>query len=212
MKHIALLSLAVLAGAAPSAFAADDLDITVGGVIRPASCVMTVGNGGNFDHAEINSQLLSAAPNELEALTTSFSLECSSAARWALTAVDARSDVSVPANAFGLGKADNGADIGSYVLSIVDGVADGDAMAATVSLDTAVSWAVPATGNANELSYGAGRLVGFNDAGAETQGPKPIKSFAGTMKLQTTIGDITKFDLNDDVVLDGASTVQIYML
>lgn len=211
MKHIALLSAAVFAVAASPAFAAEEVDVTVSGIIRPATCAMTVGNGGDFDHGEINSALL-GTENRMEAISTPFSVECSSAARWALKAADGRTGHSGPTNAFGLGKTVGDVQIGSYVLSIVDGVADTSNMIATVSTDNAATWSASVAGNANELSYGPTRMVGFNIAGADAQGPKVIKSFAGKLNVQASINDVATFNLSEAIELDGASTIELHML
>lgn len=216
MKRTLILAMAVLSASSMPAFAADEVEITVVGFIRPASCAMSVGNGGRFHHGEINSYLLKEgglAAQRLEPLPTPFAIECSSPARWALKATDNRGEtarVDTPWT-FGIGTAANGVKIGSYVIDIADAVADGEAVVGVESIDGGATWGTRASSVNGRLPSDGG-VVGFNVSSATAQGSKPIQSFAGTMKVQTTLAQATDFDLSEDIELDGSSTIQIYML
>lgn len=216
MKRIVLAAAGFFAASAAPAFAADNLEITVGGVIQPASCAMSVGNGGNFDYGEINATLLAqggTSARTLEQLTAPFSLECDAAARWALRAVDERAGTglySLP-YMFGLGLAKGDVKIGDYWMAIEDGQADGVAVTSTFSIDGGSSWRGRANAIDDRVRHDGG-LLGFNLASAGTQGPKAIKSFTGTLRLGASVNAVSRFDLSEDVELDGASTLQLYMI
>lgn len=215
MKWAATICAAVFAVSAQPLLAADDVDVNVTGVIRPASCAMSVGNGGGFDHGEINPSLIGSNPggNYLGGLETPFSIECASAARWALRGVDNRPGTTLGGSTqsyFGLGTTAGGVRIGEYRLTVAEGVGDGDAVVATRSTDNGASWSRPATGVVSP--QGGNALLGFNVDGADREGPKAIHSFAGKLRVATYINAASAFDLAEDVELDGSATLQLYLL
>lgn len=75
--------------------------------------------------------------NAIKAITTTFSLECGSTARWLLRGVGNRADTGFNryATAFGLGTTERGGKIGEYLLSLIDGLAGGAVGSPTTSLD-----------------------------------------------------------------------------
>lgn len=212
----AILASAALAIASPVAYASDEAEVRVSGVIRPASCAISAGNGGDFDFGEINARLIaggaagqSAGPNK----TTELSVECSSAARWALKAVDGRLGSSIWSSSlatFGLGRAGNGAPIGAYFLTLEGGVADGRAASIAVSRDGGVTWAAGVGIDAR--IHHDGMLSGFNVSGVHAEGPGAIRSFTTNMTLTAQLNRTSAFDLSNDIELDGAATIQLYML
>lgn len=213
----AILASAALAIASPVAYASDEAEVRVSGVIRPASCAISAGNGGDFDFGEINAQLIPAGSptgqRPAPPKTTELSVECSSAARWALKAVDGRAGTSIwspQPYSFGLGRADNGASIGAYNLVLAGGVADGKAASIAVSRDDGATWAAGV--GADARIHHDGTLSGFNVSGVHAEGPGAIRSLTVNMELDLQLNRTSAFDLSNDIELDGAATIQLYML
>lgn len=212
MKLLPFVLLAVLAG---PALAAGDIELTVGGVIRPASCTMTVGGGGRFDVGEIDPSRLKGGSilNYMAVMEAPFLLTCTSPTRWALKGMDHRHGTGHVngVNTFGLGQDRSGNNIGVYILVVVDAVADGVAVSSTGSLDGGTAWST-SVGDNGQLSSDPNKLVGFTEPGAEPLGPKVMKSFVATMKLWPILTNAASLDTSEDIELDGASTIQLYML
>lgn len=209
------IMFAIACSVAAPALATDNFDVAVTGVIRPAACAMTIGNGGRFDVGEIDPSRLRGGSflNYLAVMDTSFSLQCTSPARWALKGADRRAGTGHVngTNTFGLGRDGSGNNIGVYFLAVVDAMADEEAVVSTGSMDGGNTWSL-AAGDDGQISDGPGNLLGFNTSAEASEGPKAIRSFTATLKLWPVITNAVSLDLSEDIELDGASTIQIYLL
>lgn len=215
MKWLVTLSAMALAASASPGFAADELDIAITGVIEPASCAMTIGNGGRFDYGEIDPSSVPPGTGlrSIGTIETPLSVECNAPMRWALTLTDHRkesSDVGF-ATTFGLGvTARDGKNIGEYSIDLVGPSADGDPVVLIRSSNSGRTWSKAIAGP-EAISYGT-VMSGYALAGAETLGPKTMQSFTGTMRLNGWLNGSRALDLSEEIALDGASTLQIYLL
>ncbi|WP_034294486.1 DUF1120 domain-containing protein [Herbaspirillum sp. RV1423] len=210
--HVALTSALC---AAAAAHAAPSVELRVTGVIRPAACTPTLGNGGTADYGTISAKSLVAGQYKvLETKQVNLSVTCDAPAKIAIVAVDncASSRVagitdSLKTDAaynFGLGSVAN-KNIGGYVVSFSSGAtADGKAAGNISSKDKGISW----NGNTSYVDHEGG-YFSFSQDGAT---PIAMKTLSTVIHVQAVLNRPENLPLTQEVQLDGSTTIEIRYL
>lgn len=238
MKKITpiLLAASILVVSASPTFAAtagsDTKDIRVGGHVSPASCDISIDNGGNFDYGnmvstDLEKRTLSGNMYVLDEIDASLIVQCPHPTKVALKTLDARGGDAQSASGvptllgmsanqyykFALGRDVNGNRIGTYVIGIsvkagdvqVDG-AEGYLVARS---NPTSPWAAASAGETGVMSNGIGGTHQFSFT-STPNGSTPSLISNVTVKLREQAA-VAK-NLSSDYEFNGLGTIELVYL
>ncbi|WP_367345915.1 DUF1120 domain-containing protein [Stenotrophomonas bentonitica] len=209
-RSVKLLALALLSSAAasPAAFA-QSADVTIAGRISPASCSVTLDNGGVVEMGDIPAKLLKTnSSTVLGPYPLSIAVNCDSPMRFALQGTD-NTDTSTAIHFYGLGLTPAGEKIGGVSVLLTDIIADGVAGYGTVSHDSGTTWDPSTPGGSSILRVS---LLGVNKEFDAVTGPTPIASLRGSLSLLAHIQPARNLTLTSIVPINGSATINIIYL
>ncbi|WP_413503241.1 DUF1120 domain-containing protein [Serratia proteamaculans] len=226
---------------ASSAFAADSVDLSVGGTIAPIACVPTLSGGGTIDYGDIKADTLKTDDyTVLQTKTLDFSITCDGMTKLAINTVNNRKgtvagSVEFPINnnakapvaldntnsgVFGLGTAGT-KKIGGYSLVMSDTTFDGKAAilinnAYSTSPNSYWQGQVSTTGNSpliQSLNV-AVQLKSWMDPAGDLSKPypAPTKVMASKISVQAYINKASELDITQPIKLDGSTTLELIYL
>lgn len=211
MKKIILLS--ALASAMLTSFAAqaaESAELKVTGVIKPAACrVNFPGTNGSVTYTIKTDSLKPNDYNPQPDKSVSMVLECGSETRVGFGILDNKATSRItglfgPAlgQNFGLGMQGTN-KIGGYKLEMTENLADTTRAFALVGEDKNGPWTRDALVKRDKI---------HSLTTGESTNPTPLKKFSTTFKVSTTLNKGSELNLNDEIALDGSSTIQIEYL
>ncbi|CAD5203997.1 DUF1120 domain-containing protein [Pseudomonas sp. FEN] len=200
-------------------FNANAADLLVRGTIVPASCTLSLQNGGIVDYGKIRAAELSAnAYTRLQPRGVPFSVNCDGGTRVGVKTLDNRSGSKVPGILqaaigpgyndvynYGLGTTADGKRIGGYSLSVKDSVADFPLVNTIVSTNNGLSW-----------NRGNGALGQYQNimswSGFFATHPASVQRVSGTLEVQAVINKTSELDVTQEINLDGLATLELRYL
>lgn len=202
---------------AVAGFNAQAVDVRVKGSIVPASCNFTVTNAV-IDYGRIDPATLSPTNyTKLAEKSTPYSINCSSGAQLAVTAIDNRAASKIPNMMrsqynttftdtfnFGLGVTAANQKIGGYIMQLRNATGDGRALQPLFSSTNGNTWArgVGTLGQGGHLtSWYSGVLT-----------PARVSVVSGNLYFQAVINKASELNLKDEVRLDGHATLELRYL
>ena len=198
---------------------ANAADLLVKGTIVPASCTLSLHNGGVVDFGRIRAAELSAnAYTRLQPRGVPFTVNCDGGTRVGVKTLDNRSSSKVPgilqtalgpgytdAYNYGLGTTAVGQRIGGYALSVTDSVADFPLVNTIVSTNNGLSW-----------TRGNGALGQYQNimswSGFFATHPASVQRVSGTLEVQPVINKTSELDVTQELYLDGLATLELRYL
>ncbi|WP_102946833.1 DUF1120 domain-containing protein [Stenotrophomonas sp. VV52] len=209
-RSVTLLALAFLPTAAISQTVfAQSADVTIAGRISPASCAVTLDNGGVVEMGEIPAKMLNTNSNTvLGPYPLAIAVTCDSPIRYALQGTD-NTDTSTAIHFYGLGLTPAGEKIGGVNVLLTDVIADGVPGYGTASLDSGTTWEPSGGGGSSILRVS---LLGFNKESGTVNGPTPIASLRGSLSLLAHIQPARNLTLTSIVPINGSATLNIIYL
>lgn len=217
---------------ASSAYAADSVDLSVGGSIAPASCTPTLDNGGTLDYGVIKTDALkTGAYTALPDRGIDLTITCDSKAKIALRGMSERkgsvagftensSGVAIvnpatklpemyTAAVIGLGY-DGGTKIGGYAVKIgKDATIDGQAAVVISQSKTFPSWS--SENNDTEIiSTTPDFRVSWAAKGETT--PVSFKTMVARVIVRAYINEPSSLNLTKPIKLDGLATLELVYL
>lgn len=216
---------------ASSAFAADTVDLKVGGSITPAACIPSLSGGGAINYGDFKAKILAKDNySRMGQKELDFTITCSSLTKLALTAVNGRIGslagatedpqggadspvVGMPSYTYGLGLA-NGKKIGGYSLRLNDITYDGKKAAVLSSYGASNTWKrVGGSDNdRDQLISINGKLKRLSWAAPGTDTPIAFRTLAGKLEVEAFINKGSELDLTSVIKLDGQTTLELTYL
>ncbi|MFU0919941.1 DUF1120 domain-containing protein [Kluyvera sichuanensis] len=212
---------------ASSAFADPTAVLKVDGKLTNAACTPELSNGGVLDYGTISLSTLSATDvNALDEKSIDLTINCTTPTKVSWDGKDNRSDskpspslnVMNSANAamaqmpdyylFGMGKTEDGVNIGNYVLLVDAPTVDGET--GTLIYRNADWTSTDPWGTTNGQ-----RSDGYSQLSVAASGSKePIAFTTATFKLKAHVSlqNTTKLAITDDTSIDGQATFTLYYL
>ncbi|WP_248804078.1 DUF1120 domain-containing protein [Pseudomonas sp. MWU13-2100] len=194
-------------------------DLLVKGTIVPASCTLSLHNGGVIDYGKIRAAELGVnAYTTLQPRGVPFSVNCDGGTRVGLKTLDNRSASKVPGILqsaigpdyndvynYGLGTTAQGKRIGGYALRVKDSAADFPLVNTIVSTNNGLSW-----------SRGNGALGQYQNilswSGFFANHPAAVQRVSGTLEVQAVINKTSELDVTEEIYLDGLATLELRYL
>lgn len=193
----------VMAACVPGAFAASSTDLSVTGIITPASCTPSLSDGGVVDHGKLTAKDLHLdVPTSLQAGEMSLNVQCEGPTFFTLTTVDNRAGSSAinPAH-HGLGIINDDQKLGSVAFGVFDPVADSVPVQAIQSRDGGATW--------RASSYlGHAAFTSFAPPGGPYT-PMALQTLSARLRAFTMIVPASNLTLLDEVPIDGQATLQL---
>ncbi len=190
-----------------------DLSLRAG--FAPASCTPRLGDGGRVDFGAIAAQRLSLHQPTLLTRSVALNINCEGPTRFALSARDNRAGSArvmkglAPGSLFGVGQTALHTPLGAYRARVAaDSLGDGNTLTALHGEPGGLSWKVAAARDDAALHHD-GRLLGFAQADSQ---PAAISQFNGNLAIDLFVAPLSELRLNEEVMLDGAATVEIVYL
>lgn len=207
-----LLTSALIALAAPAAFAQSFAELKATGLLVPGSCTLALTNGGIVALGAINEiDLDPQAETALPAGSVSVDINCTAPTKVAAMITENRAGSSTRTGdaSFGLGKTSTGVSIGFYEAVAKTPMADGAPSTFITAPNTVGNlWASP-TGDAF-LEHGTGRkFVAFGTAAA---GPSSVTTASLDIEVRPTIAPTTVLMLPAPETIDGSLTMALVYL
>ncbi|WP_313413541.1 DUF1120 domain-containing protein [Stenotrophomonas sp.] len=213
MNRNCLALATLLIAAAPNAFG-NTAQVNVTGTITPAACQITLANGGIFDLGEINvSALGQDSATSLPAQVTDLNVECTSATRFAISAIDhneADNPDSTYLDNMSLGRTAAGEWIGFFYSWVVNPMSGTEALYSTRSLDGGQTWN-PSVGTGTAFRRN-GAMIGYTIASGTDTGPTAIQRLSGQLRLSARINAASSLTLTDEQAIDGGMTLTVEFL
>lgn len=194
-------------------------DLLVKGTIIPASCTLSLHNGGVVDFGKIRAAELGVnAYTALQPRGVPFSVNCDGGTRVGVKTLDNRSTSKVPGILqsaigpdygdvynYGLGTTAQGKRIGGYALSVKDSVADFPLVNTIVSTNNGLNW-----------NRGNGALGQYQNimswSGFLATHPAVVQRVSGRLEVQAVINKTSELDVTEDIYLDGLATLELRYL
>jgi type 1 fimbria pilin len=208
-KHLSLLTAALLLTGASSAFAASSTDLTVTGLITPASCTPSLVDGGVVDYGKLSAKDLNpTASTPLDEKTIRLTVNCDASTPFAISTIDNRKETPIPSSNinFGLGEINGTEKLGYYNLRLVNPVADVP-VTTLQSRDNGGTWESMAVGLVRQ-----GNLMGFGNQTGGVWAPDHLQNLSLDVSVKAYIARADSLTLTDEVKLDGSATFQIKYL
>jgi type 1 fimbria pilin len=216
-----LLATAVLAIAAPAAFAQSTSNLSIGGSITPAACISAFPNGDTVDFGSVPAQDLTTGDHTaLPAQNVELSITCSGATRFVLRAVDNRAaSVNAPvavdaSHAFGLGQTVALENIGVWTASIkpLTSFIDTGAPFTTITTDAGSTWSSASSVDTAIRNTIGNEQVGLTDTNGVTTGPIPLSNISLDIEIAAWIAPPQQLTLTASELLDGSATFEVLYL
>jgi type 1 fimbria pilin len=216
-----LLATALLALAAPAAYAQSTANLSVTGTITPASCVPAFSSGGTVDFGSIPAQDLTTSGHKaLTVQNVTMTINCTAATRFALRALDNRaSSVNAPAavvatQAFGLGQTSALENIGAWTASIKPATSLIDAVApfTTITSDAGATWSSSSNAVTAIRNTTGTEMVGLAAATGVTTGSEPVTVASLDLEIAAWIAPPQQLTLTAAETLDGSATFEVVYL
>ncbi|MFJ4350986.1 DUF1120 domain-containing protein [Pseudomonas sp. NPDC089428] len=210
------IAMSMALGCSTAVFASTT-DVIVTGVIKPAACTPSLSGGGTFDFGVISAtELKQDDVTHFISPIQQLAVSCDAPTRFALRGVDGRAGTSLwsaSKSRFGLGTNDLGQKIGGYLLQTLAStyVADGiSPVTRLVTANNGTSWGPDSNSSFSYLYNGAeGHFHGFS-VGADV--PSAIKQLTADLQIDMSIAPLKDLTVNDDITIDGASTIEVSYL
>lgn len=225
-----------------SATAGSDVNLKVIGSIVPGACVPTLPNGGIVDFGtwrnfQIDPTGVTNKLIQFGQKTIALTVTCDTEISVALTSTDNRSNsvsgldgshfivggaasganIATSSNAFGLGKASNGASIGSYTIAMdpvattIDGV-NADLIQSNDMASGSPTWATSSSLAFCGVNRGCSVSRGISVAAKGSVTPKAFKVWNSVLLVTAAVQDNTILGTADTITLDGNSTISLVYL
>ena len=215
MKKIISLSGMFLAMLGLSAQAAD---LRVRGSIAPASCSFTIVNS-TIDYGRIDPRSLSATNyTKLAKKGTPYTVRCASPTFVGIKAQDNRASSKVRGMMvsqynitynddfnYGLGFTSKNEKIGGYVVFMENNIADGKAVRAARSNNNGASWGITDPVLGQSANVGSWRT-------SASYSPIKITVVSGNLNVQPVINKTSALSMNNEIKLDGHTTLELVYL
>ncbi|OAE14234.1 hypothetical protein AZH11_02775 [Pseudomonas simiae] len=203
--RITLAATLLIIGAGP-VLAASNTDLSVSGIITPASCIPSLSDGGVVDHGKLSVKDLNAdKPTSLQTGEMLLQVECQGPTFFTLTTVDSRNGSAAlnPAH-HGLGMINEDQKLGNAAFGLFDPVADSGPVQTILSRDGGATWAPSAY-------LGHTALTSFAPpSGPYT--PMALQTLSARLLAFTTIAPASNLTLLDEVPIDGLAVMQLKYL
>jgi hypothetical protein len=193
----------LLATCTPGAFAASSMDLSVAGIITPASCTPSLSGGGVIDHGKLTAKDLHLeAPTSLKPGEMNLQVHCEGETFFTLTTVDNRAGTSaINPMHHGLGMINESQKLGSVAFGVFDPMADSVPVQAIFSSDGGASWRTSSyLGHAGLTSFAAP---------SDPTTPIALQDLSARLRAFTILVPATDLTLLDEVPIDGQATLQI---
>ncbi|MDW5498649.1 DUF1120 domain-containing protein [Pseudomonas lundensis] len=239
MKKTLLAAITLIS--ASSTFAADSVDLKVGGTIAPVGCFPTLSGGGAIDYGDIKVDTL--RPDSYTALSKksiALTITCDGMTKLSLKAINNRSGTigegaggqlesknntgaSSPnpsdgtnSTVVGLGM-DGSNKIGSYFMAF-DGptvTVDGHAMS-LISYSKGVGWTTTGASyfydRFDPVDVSWGTLMATKPGNPTFGSPSAFKTMTSNISVQAYIAKASSLDLTKPLTLDGSTTIELVYL
>lgn len=210
LKHLSVLTAAILLTGTSSAFAASTTDLTVTGIITPAACTPGLANNGTIDYGKIAAKDLNQTQTTFLGRTPlQVNVACDAATRFALHLVDNRASSSIsPVSMYGLGMTNSSEKLGAFDLSYSDAVTENGATSMVASFDQGTTWVRHDEGDGTPPTM-------WTAAGDKSTGswlPVAIKNLTMNMNVGAFIARADSLTLTDEVLIDGSATLEVKYL
>ncbi|MEI7409910.1 DUF1120 domain-containing protein [Pectobacterium aroidearum] len=226
-------ALAVLAATSTSVMA-ESVDVRVIGTITPTACKPTLAGGGTIDYGVIPpASLKKDTFTVLAEKQVDFSITCDAPAKVAVNAIGTKADTVTDAtrvsggydyfrgtlfntpsiNVAGLGKSDDGKNIGGYGIRFVPDsyTVDGGSASLLVRPNPSDNWDSATFDNGSLFNVNSkAHQVTWAEKGRKT--PIAFKTVAGKLGVQAYITKTSELDLSKPVKLDGLTTLELHYL
>lgn len=193
----------LLAACAPGAFAASNTDLSVKGIITPASCTPSLSDGGIVDHGKLTAKDLHPdKPTSLQTGEMLLEVKCEGPTFFTLTTEDSRQGSSAinPAH-HGLGVVNDDQKLGSVAFGLFDPVADNMPVQTILSRDGGATW--------YPSSYlGHAALTAFASPGGPMT-PMALENLSARLRAFTIIVPASDLTLLDEIPIDGLAVMQL---
>lgn len=212
------LAAFLFAAASSAAFAADTVDLSVKGLIKPSACDITFAGGNTIDYGTITANTLSAtAATQLPTKFLSTAVTCPSAIKIAVKVIDGRrgtattNDLGMPNYAapgkyYGFG----GQKLGAYALRLSPyNSIDGTNAARITSYNAGQNWAANMT---DMFVTGDGTIIASLSTSG-TNAPSAGKTFNFGFDVYAALETTANLPaLTSDIALDGQATFSVVYL
>ncbi|NMX91713.1 DUF1120 domain-containing protein [Pseudomonas sp. WS 5086] len=189
----------------PSVFAASSVELAVRGKITPSACTPAFAGSNIIEHGKIAAKdLVQNNPTPLPVATVKLSITCEASTFFAIKPIDNRSGTSTSPFNFGLGFVNGDKKLGSFNLTPKNMLADGIGVQPIASMDGGKTWYAEWGWELWTL-WGAGAM---DDAST----PLPSKVLEMDIEVGTTIARADRFDLSEEVAIDGSGTLEVVYL
>lgn len=203
-KTLSALAVSLLLISSPAAFAASSVDLTVKGLITPSACTPNLSSGGVIDHGKISAKDLKPDnPTSIGTHTLTMTVSCDAAIRFALHSIDNRVGTSSPSD-YGLGLINGTQQLGRYILTLRNPIADTVPVQPIASYDGGTTWV-------KEKFFDPGLYMSVAALDDHTQ-PLATKELVVDLQVQTVINRADSLDLSNEVLIDGSATVEVKYL
>ncbi|MBD8090245.1 DUF1120 domain-containing protein [Pseudomonas fluorescens] len=197
-----LAAALMLTGAGP-VWAASDTDLSVSGIITPASCTPTLSDGGVVDHGKLTARDLNPdKPTSLQVGEMSLQVQCEGPTFFTLSTVDSRAGSAAlnPAH-HGLGMVNDDQKLGNVAFGLFDPLADNVPAQAILSRDGGATWSPSAY-------LGHSALTSFAPPSGP-YAPMALQTLSARLRAFTTIVPASDLTLLDEVPIDGLAVMQL---
>jgi len=227
--------LALLASTS-TAVMAESIDVKVIGTITPTACKPTLAGGGTIDYGVIPpASLKKDTVTVLDEKQVDFSITCDAAAKVAVHAVGSKIDTITDGskgfgvypvfsggalfgvksvNVDGLGKTDEGKNIGGYGIRLVPQsyTVDGKKADTIMRRQKSDNWTSSPAHDAGSLYTASTRDLHISWAKPGEKTPTAFTSLAGKLGVQAYITKTSELNLTKPVKLDGLTTLELVYL
>lgn len=218
MKTIILTALPFLTVSVLSAHMAhaENVTLTISGVIQPRPCTMDIANGGAFAFGNVSTDRL-APPGATTggAKGSPYTVNCPGGARIALKIADNREGTesvqggTPTTNHFGVGTDSSRNKIGYNIYELAGHpLVNGDTGIHLSTRDGGRSWAPISTPVV--LDHLPEASVSFAASGDNL--PATVEIVTGNINVGLTVGDQSGLDLSQEVDVDGSATLELVYL
>lgn len=210
MKNpLLLLSTALLFTAAPLALAASTVDLAVKGIITPSACTLSV--PGAVDFGKISASDLTVDRNtRLPDKTLQLSVSCESDTLFSLSPIDNRAGTaaSISPQVFGLGLINGSEKLGLYQMGFRSPITEAptDMLRLRDSGLWGYLWDDDHVWSNQQIAFG-----GLTEDGSAIL-PRPQKTAAVEIWINTWIAPANTLTLTDDAPIDGLATLELKYL
>lgn len=210
LKHLSVLTAAILLSGTSSVFAASTTDLTVTGLITPAACTPGLANNGNIDYGKIAAKDLNQTQmTSLGRTPLQVNVACDAATRFALHLVDNRTSSSLfPGIMYGLGMTNSSEKIGVFEWTYSNAVTENGATSMVASYDQGTTWQEHDEGDGTPPTV-------WTAAGDKSTGswlPVATKNLTMNMIVGAYIARADSLTLTDEVLIDGSATLEVKYL